>query len=248
VGAKVALSCVSGCVLRTPRQLGPTSLTPDARHSSSSSRWRSAPAPPISAKPAEMTTSARAPAATHSRATDITRGAGTTITARSTGAGRSLTDRYASIPWIEPPFSLTAYREPVKSAFTMLWSSSPPTVPRRRDAPTTTTDRGLRTLATAAIEAVRSRSRKRTVASGDSEVGNSTRTESRVRWTSTAKPLSRKTATIRWLAGSTSATKVLIPSAAARAARCASRMVAMPCPWRASETRKATSARSPSLT
>ena len=67
VGANVAFRPAG--VLSTPRQLGPTSRIPVARHRDSRSRWRSAPSAPVSAKPAEMTTRLRTPFAAHSCAT-----------------------------------------------------------------------------------------------------------------------------------------------------------------------------------
>ena len=46
-----------------PRQLGPIRRAPCARTSASSSSWRAAPSAPVSAKPAEITHSARTPRA-----------------------------------------------------------------------------------------------------------------------------------------------------------------------------------------
>jgi hypothetical protein len=88
-GANVALSRTPGAVLRTPRQFGPTIRIPAARQTSTSSCWRAAPSDPASAKPEEITTSARAPTAAHSRAIAATCSAGTMITARSTSPGTS---------------------------------------------------------------------------------------------------------------------------------------------------------------
>ncbi len=88
-GANVALRRTSGCVLMSPRQLGPISLIPDVRQISTSSRWRSAPSSPASANPAEMTSSERTPTPAHSRATPTTPAAGTTTTPRSTVPGTS---------------------------------------------------------------------------------------------------------------------------------------------------------------
>ncbi len=86
-GAKVALSATPGSVLITPMQFGPTIRTPAVRTRVIRARSRSMPSPPISLKPAEMTTRPRTPAATHSSATASTCSFGTTITARSTGPG-----------------------------------------------------------------------------------------------------------------------------------------------------------------
>ena len=77
----------SGAVLRTPRQLGPTSRMPGGAADASSSRWRRAPSAPASAKPAESTTSARTPLR-RALARDVEHGPrGTAMTARSTGPG-----------------------------------------------------------------------------------------------------------------------------------------------------------------
>ena len=54
-----------------------------------------------------------------------------------------------------------------------MWKTSPPTVPRRREAPTTAIEEGLRKRRTAASAASRSRSSKRSVASAEKEVGSS---------------------------------------------------------------------------
>ncbi len=91
--AKVAFSRTSGSVFRIPMQFGPMSRIPACRHTARSSRWRSRPSSPVSANPAEMTTSPRTPLAAHSRAASTTPGAGTTITARSTGPGTSPIER-----------------------------------------------------------------------------------------------------------------------------------------------------------
>ena len=68
----VALSRTPGLVFSTPRQLGPTIRMPASRQTSSSSCWRRSPSSPASANPAEITSSARTPAAAHSRATPTT--------------------------------------------------------------------------------------------------------------------------------------------------------------------------------
>ena len=58
-GPKVAFS--DGAATAMPRQFGPTRRPPCARTSASSCSWRSRPSSPISAKPAEITQSARTP-------------------------------------------------------------------------------------------------------------------------------------------------------------------------------------------
>jgi hypothetical protein len=60
---------------------------------SSSSRSRAAPSGPVSENPAVITTAARMPARPHSSITPGTVRGGVAITARSTGCGRSATER-----------------------------------------------------------------------------------------------------------------------------------------------------------
>jgi hypothetical protein len=112
-GANVALRRTSAAVLSTPRQLGPTNRIPASRHTPTSSRCRRAPSAPISLKPAEMTSSARTPTEPHSRATGTTCSAGTTTTARSTGPGIWVTERYAGRDWTTSARLLTAYTRPL---------------------------------------------------------------------------------------------------------------------------------------
>ena len=72
-----------------PRQFGPTRRAPWARTRASSRSCRSAPSLPVSAKPAEMTHSARTPCRERSSAASSTCSPGTQITARSTGSAIS---------------------------------------------------------------------------------------------------------------------------------------------------------------
>ena len=125
VGAKVALRRTAGTVFRMPRQFGPISRIPDSRQTSISSRWRSVPAAPVSAKPAEMTTTAGTPFAAHSRATALTAGAGTAITARSSGSGTSSIVGYARTDWTTSAFGLTGWTTPVKPPSSRLWKTRP---------------------------------------------------------------------------------------------------------------------------
>ena len=99
------------------------------------------------------------------------------------------------------------YSAPLNPPAIRLCKISPPIVPRRRDAPTTATERGARNRLTAATAAVRSRSSKRSIAAGDSDVGSSISIASRVLRRSIGNPLWRNTSIIRWLAGSTWALK-----------------------------------------
>ncbi len=125
-----------------------------------------------------------------------------------------------------------------------LANSAPPIVVRSGEAPTTTIARGLRTASIAATADSRSRWRKRSRASSVKAVGISTVSTPGSEWTCSGSLLSRKTPSILWFSGSTSATKVEIPCARAPKARWASRIVASPLPRIVSETSKATSARS----
>ena len=148
----------------------------------------------------------------------------------------------AGMPWTVLADALTGYTGPAKPPATTLCSSSPPTVPRWREAPTTATDVGSSTRRTAAAAATRSRSSKRATTSGESELGTSS---SSVPWSLrmlTGNPLSRNTSRMRLFSASTCASSTSIPDACARAATCASSSVASPRPWWASATAKAISA------
>jgi hypothetical protein len=97
-GEKVASSAMSGAVLSTPRQLGPTRRMPASRQMCSSSAWRPSPSDPASPNPAESTTSARTPLRSHARAASTTSGAPRAITASSTWSGTSSIEAYAGRP------------------------------------------------------------------------------------------------------------------------------------------------------
>ena len=56
-----AVQLDSGSVFTTPMQFGPIRRIPDARQTSTSSRWRASPSSPVSPNPAEITTSPRTP-------------------------------------------------------------------------------------------------------------------------------------------------------------------------------------------
>ena len=92
VGAKVAFKRTSGSVLITPMQLGPTMRMPCSRTRSRTSASTAAPAAPVSAKPAVITTRPRTPASRQSRTTAGTAPLGTAIRARSIGSGTAATD------------------------------------------------------------------------------------------------------------------------------------------------------------
>src|SRR5262245_21896858 len=106
-GANVAFNATVGSVLRTPMQLGPIMRMPARRTNRVMRSWVARPSGDASAKPAEITTTARPPAAAHSWTVDSTAGAGTAITARSTGAPIALTDGYVRAPSISAADGLT---------------------------------------------------------------------------------------------------------------------------------------------
>ena len=84
VGAKVAFSDMAGSVLSTPRQFGPTMRMPEPRATAVSRCCARRPSSDASAKPAEITTAPRTPAAAQSSITPSTAAAGTATIARST--------------------------------------------------------------------------------------------------------------------------------------------------------------------
>ncbi len=96
--ANVPLSATAGSVLITPMQFGPIIRIPVDLQTSTSSRCSARPSSPVSANPAEITTSAPTPFSAHSLATPSTSAAGTTTNARSTSPGTSRMLGYAATP------------------------------------------------------------------------------------------------------------------------------------------------------
>ncbi len=93
--AKVATRRTSGAVLRTPMVLGPMRRMPSRRAWSTRAASRRAPSAPVSAKPAEITTSPCTRLRPHCSTTSGTWSAGTTTTARSMSSGTSRIDGWA---------------------------------------------------------------------------------------------------------------------------------------------------------
>jgi nucleotide-binding universal stress UspA family protein len=91
VAANVALSETDGSTLSTPMQFGPTMRSPELRTSRRRRPCAARPSTEASAKPDEMTTTPRTPAAAQSATTSSTPAAGTVMTARSTLAPTALT-------------------------------------------------------------------------------------------------------------------------------------------------------------
>jgi hypothetical protein len=164
------------------------------------------------------------------------------MTASSMSPGASATLGCVTTPSISRARGLTATSRPVYPPATRLWSSSPPTVPRRREAPTTRIEAGRSTCVTAATAASRRRASKRRRPSGERVVGKVSSSWPATARTSTVKPDRRTTSSILWLAASTLAVNVSMPSAAAASARSASSVVAMPCPSQSPATANAASA------
>ena len=95
------------CVSISPRQLGPSTRTPEDVAASRRDRSRATPAPPISLNPAEMTIPARIPfAASRGIPSRMAPGA-TTKTPRSTGPGIASMDGYSGWPKSSPPPGFT---------------------------------------------------------------------------------------------------------------------------------------------
>ena len=233
-GANVASRRTAGSVFAMPMQFGPTSRMPAARHVRTSASCRARPSSPTSAKPAEMTTSARTPLRPHASAAATTRSAGTTSTARSTGPGTSSTLRYASTLCTTGAFGLTGATAPSKPPRSRLWNTSALIAPRRRDAPMTATARGWKNGVSAWTAACHSRASKRSMASGVKSVASSTRISPGATCVRSGNPASRKTASISWFSGRTTASSVRIPDARACCASCATSSVPSPWPCHAS--------------
>lgn len=179
-GASEALSRVPGAVLMTPNAFGPISRIPYDRTCRSSSRWRSRPAAPLSAYPADRTTKPCTPCSPHSATASGTRSAGTARTARSTCSEMSPSERTPRTPSIREPSSgnarLTAYARPVNPAPSRLRSTVRPTPPGARPVPITATEPGASSRCTERASARCSRAR---CTASDSAVGS----RSSVRWT-----------------------------------------------------------------
>jgi hypothetical protein len=97
-------------------QLGPISRQPARRTFSRSAASRARPSASHSLNPALMTQIARTLLLMQSSTAASTSAAGTTIIARSTGPGMSLTRRYAANPAISPAVGWTGTTVPVNPA------------------------------------------------------------------------------------------------------------------------------------
>ena len=111
-GENDAFSRTSALMLSSPMQLGPTIRIPYPRAFSTRAFCRVRPSPPVSAKPAVITTSALTPAAAQSSTADRTASGGTAMTARSTSAGSSRAEQKAGRPAISAAEGFTGYTGP----------------------------------------------------------------------------------------------------------------------------------------
>ena len=140
--AKVAFRPAKGRI--TPRQFGPISRIRPRRACSSTCRSSSAPAVPVSLKPAEMTIAPRTPASTHSPIRSGTVGARVAMTARSTGSGTADSFGYALIPSTLGRFRLIGKTVPPNGLLIRFQRTMRPTLPGLSVAPITATVRGAK--------------------------------------------------------------------------------------------------------
>ncbi len=232
----------AGSVLITPMQFGPTTRIPEARAFSTRRRSASRPSSPVSAKPAEMTTAALTPFATQSSITLSTSGAGTAITARSSGPSMSRSEATHGTPSISVTFGFTAYRAPVYRALLRFVRIVRPIWPGVRLAPTTAIDRGSKIDCIDAYAAFNERSAARSPDSPVAAIGKETWIAPSDDRLFTSKPEQRKTSSILWFSESTSAVNSSISCVRATCASLCSRCVPMPHPCARSAIANATSA------
>ena len=216
--------------MATPSEFGPTRRRPCARTSSNSSRCNSPPSGPASAKPAEITSTARTPTRAASSTTPATSTAGTAITTSSGGSDSSASPRAARVEQTIPPDRLTGHTTPSKPPAMMLRSTRPPILVGSLEAPTTATDRGASNGRSDATLATWSRRAMRSASRSLGRMSSTSLTSSPARSPRTANPASRKTRNIWLLSASTSASKRSSPTAAACSASCSSIRVPSPRP------------------
>ena len=223
-GANVALRPSAGTAM--PRQFGPTSRAPCARTSASSCSWRSTPSEPISAKPAEMTQSARTPCRStclgrleHERAGNADdREVDRVGDLLDRAVGANARDRFARAV------------DRIGGAGEVRRENVAEELAADRAAALRGADHGDAKQARRTDGAMRRRrcGRARRRARGSARSGRSgtaprPRRRSSVR--DSSKPASRKTVSIAAFSGSTSATNRSIPASPARAASCSSSRV-----------------------
>ncbi len=211
LGPNVAFSRAADTAM--PRQLGPTSLAPCARVTASNSSCLRSPSAPTSAKPAEITQSAFVPARSASSAASSTCSPATQITARSIESSISAIDWYARTPATGSPLRLTGYAMPAKPASSTFRYSSPPIEPRRDEAPTTATVRGVKNGASDAATATWSRSSTCATYVPVGSMSRRTSISPPSIWRVSRKPASSKTRSIGRFPAITSAMNCSMPGA-----------------------------------
>ena len=117
---------------------------PDARATAVSASCRRRPSPPVSAKPALKTTTAFTPALAQASAVSTTAGAGTAMTAVSTGSGTSAMVGNAGRPWIVARRGFTGKMGPANPASRVYASGRPPMRAGSPEAPMIAIERGWR--------------------------------------------------------------------------------------------------------
>ena len=117
---------------------------PDAPARADSASCRRRPSPPVSAKPALKTTAARTPAAAQALAVSTTAGAGTAMTAVSTGSGTSAMVGNAGRFWTVARRGFTGQMRPAKPASRVYARGRPPMRAASSEAPMIAMERGWR--------------------------------------------------------------------------------------------------------
>ena len=133
--ATVAFRPVIG--LMTPRLSGPMTRIRPRRACSTIRRSSAAPSAPISLNPAEMMTTARTPASTHSPIRSGTIGAGVATMARSIGSGTAPMRGWVLIPSTLRRFGLTGKTVPPNGLLIRFRTSVRPMLPVLSVAPMT---------------------------------------------------------------------------------------------------------------
>ena len=184
-------------------QLGPINRQPARRTLSISIASRARPFASHSLKPALMTQIAGTFLLMQSSTAARTSSAGTTIIARSTAPGMSVTRRYAGSPPISGATGCTGTIVPVNPATIRLLRISDPILPRVRLAPITATTRGSKNARIDAVAASCERVAACSTKSSVSARDNATWHTPPSRLDVSARPELRNTSSMRRLSPST---------------------------------------------
>ncbi len=134
------------CESVIPKLFGPIILMLYFSPSEVNSSSNLIPSPPISLKPAVITTIFSTPTSPHSFTVSLTKTDGIVIIAKSTFSGMSFIFAYACLPKISPPLGFIGYIFPSNPSFIKLSTMMYPTFPGLFEAPITATDSGLNIL------------------------------------------------------------------------------------------------------